>query len=117
MPKNKARALIPNDQISLAIGKEGQNVRLAAKLTGWKIDVRSVEQIEQEKAAGLREKPGEEKTGEKEEPPEKAQEETSQDKEPAKEKPSKKKKAAATEKAAPAEEAARTADKEEKLKT
>ena len=31
----------------LAIGKEGQNVRLAAKLTGWKIDVRSPEQVEE----------------------------------------------------------------------
>lgn len=48
LPKNKAQAIIPDDQLSLAIGKEGQNVRLAAKLTGWKIDVRSVEQVEQE---------------------------------------------------------------------
>ena len=30
---------VPEDQLSLAIGKKGQNVRLAAKLTGWKIDV------------------------------------------------------------------------------
>ena len=36
-----ARATVPDDQLSLAIGKGGQNVRLAAKLTGWKIDVRS----------------------------------------------------------------------------
>lgn len=36
-----ARAMVPDDQLSLAIGKGGQNVRLAAKLTGWKIDVRS----------------------------------------------------------------------------
>ncbi|MGB2762707.1 MAG: transcription termination factor NusA [Minisyncoccales bacterium] len=43
MPKNKAVALVPEDQLSLAIGKSGQNVRLAAKLTGWKIDVRSPE--------------------------------------------------------------------------
>ena len=39
LPKNKAQAIIPEDQLSLAIGKDGQNVRLAAKLTGWKIDV------------------------------------------------------------------------------
>ncbi len=39
-PKNKAVVIVPEDQLSLAIGKEGQNVRLAAKLTGWKIDVR-----------------------------------------------------------------------------
>jgi len=32
---------VPSDQTSLAIGKNGQNVRLAAKLTGWKIDIRS----------------------------------------------------------------------------
>ena len=32
---------VSDDQFSLAIGKKGQNVRLAAKLTGWKIDVRS----------------------------------------------------------------------------
>jgi N utilization substance protein A len=42
-PKNKALALVPEDQLSLAIGKDGQNVRLAAKLTGWKIDVRAPE--------------------------------------------------------------------------
>jgi N utilization substance protein A len=48
MPKNKALAVVPDDQLSLAIGKAGQNVRLAAKLTGWKIDVRSPEKIEEE---------------------------------------------------------------------
>ncbi|MDD5750111.1 MAG: transcription termination factor NusA [Candidatus Pacebacteria bacterium] len=48
MPKNKALAIIPDDQLSLAIGKEGQNVRLAAKLTGWKIDIKSAGQVEQE---------------------------------------------------------------------
>ncbi len=31
--------LFPEDQLSLAIGREGQNVRLAARLTGWKIDI------------------------------------------------------------------------------
>ena len=40
LPKNKAQVIVPEDQLSLAIGKEGQNVRLAAKLTGWKIDVK-----------------------------------------------------------------------------
>jgi N utilization substance protein A len=39
--KHEARVIVPEDQLSLAIGKGGQNVRLAAKLTGWKIDVRS----------------------------------------------------------------------------
>jgi N utilization substance protein A len=41
LPKREARAYVPESQLSLAIGKGGQNVRLAAKLTGWKIDVRS----------------------------------------------------------------------------
>ena len=40
---NKAVVAGPDDQLSLAIGKGGQNVRLAAKLTGWKIDVKSSE--------------------------------------------------------------------------
>ncbi len=48
MPKNKALCLVPEDQLSLAIGKDGQNVRLAAKLTGWKIDVRSPEAAKKE---------------------------------------------------------------------
>ena len=37
--KKEARVQVPEDQLSLAIGKRGQNVRLAAKLTGWKIDI------------------------------------------------------------------------------
>ncbi|OGI27190.1 MAG: hypothetical protein A2359_01520 [Candidatus Moranbacteria bacterium RIFOXYB1_FULL_43_19] len=41
--KKEARVSVPADQLSLAIGKQGQNVRLAAKLTGWKIDVVSGE--------------------------------------------------------------------------
>lgn len=45
-PKNKALAIVSEEQLSLAIGKDGQNVRLAAKLTGWKIDVRSPETAE-----------------------------------------------------------------------
>ena len=35
--------LVKDDQLSLAIGKKGQNVRLAAKLTGWKIDIKAAE--------------------------------------------------------------------------
>lgn len=38
----EAKVFVPKDQLSLAIGKRGQNVRLAAKLTGWRIDVESV---------------------------------------------------------------------------
>ncbi|HBU12250.1 MAG TPA: transcription termination/antitermination protein NusA [Clostridiales bacterium] len=43
-----AKVIVPDYQLSLAIGKEGQNARLAAKLTGWKIDIKSQSQIEQE---------------------------------------------------------------------
>ncbi|OGZ19872.1 MAG: transcription termination factor NusA [Candidatus Nealsonbacteria bacterium RIFCSPHIGHO2_01_FULL_38_55] len=49
LEKNKALCLVPDDQLSLAIGKDGQNVRLAAKLTGWKINVKSVNEEEAEK--------------------------------------------------------------------
>ncbi len=41
-----AMVVVPNHQLSLAIGKEGQNARLAAKLTGWKIDIKSQEQFD-----------------------------------------------------------------------
>ncbi len=45
----RAIVTVPEDQLSLAIGKEGQNVRLAAKLTGWRIDIKAIgkEEIEQ----------------------------------------------------------------------
>ncbi len=43
--ENTATAIVSDSQLSLAIGKEGQNVRLAAKLTGWKIDIKSESQI------------------------------------------------------------------------
>ena len=36
-----AQVIVPDFQLSLAIGREGQNARLAARLTGWKIDIRS----------------------------------------------------------------------------
>ena len=39
-----AKVIVPDNQLSLAIGKEGQNARLAAKLTGWKIDIKSQSQ-------------------------------------------------------------------------
>ena len=42
-----AVAVVPDNQLSLAIGKEGQNVRLAAKLTGWKIDIISESQVKE----------------------------------------------------------------------
>lgn len=42
----RAEVIVVDDQLSLAIGKKGQNVRLAAKLTGWNIDIRSKSEIE-----------------------------------------------------------------------
>ena len=41
------RVVVPDNQLSLAIGKEGQNARLAAKLTGWRIDIKSQSQAAQ----------------------------------------------------------------------
>ncbi len=41
-----ARVVVPNHQLSLAIGKEGQNARLAARLTGWKIDIKDASQLD-----------------------------------------------------------------------
>ena len=38
---NACQALVPDDQLSLAIGREGQNARLAARLTGYKVDIKS----------------------------------------------------------------------------
>ena len=43
-----ARVIVPDDKLSLAIGKGGQNVRLAAKLTNWKIDVKSESRVTEE---------------------------------------------------------------------
>ena len=49
VPGQKAcRVIVPDDQLSLAIGKEGQNARLAARLTGYKIDIKPVSQAEAE---------------------------------------------------------------------
>ncbi len=44
--------IVPDDQLSLAIGKRGQNVRLASKLTNWRIDVKSESRYERQKQAG-----------------------------------------------------------------
>ena len=46
--KNTAIVEVPEDQLSLAIGKDGRNVRLAANLTGWKIDIKTVESTGEE---------------------------------------------------------------------
>ena len=46
LPYIPAKVVVPDDQLSLAIGRKGQNVRLAAKLTGWNIDIRSQSEAE-----------------------------------------------------------------------
>lgn len=45
--KNTATVFVPEDQLSLAIGKDGRNVRLAANLTGWKIDIKPAPKVEE----------------------------------------------------------------------
>ena len=46
-----AEVIVPDHQLSLAIGREGQNARLAARLTGWRIDIKSETQLAEEEAA------------------------------------------------------------------
>ena len=46
--EKSAKVIVPDNQLSLAIGKEGQNARLAARLTGYKIDIKSESQVEPE---------------------------------------------------------------------
>lgn len=48
---HSAVVIVPDDQLSLAIGKEGQNVRLAARLTGWKIDIKGQTQYDSDPVA------------------------------------------------------------------
>jgi len=52
-----ATVVVPEDQLSLAIGKEGQNARLAAKLTGWRIDIMSLTEAAGKALVKLREDP------------------------------------------------------------
>jgi len=52
-----ATVIVPDKQLSLAIGKEGQNARLAAKLTGWRIDIKSSSTAEAEKVAETKKEP------------------------------------------------------------
>lgn len=100
LDKNSKRAevIVPDDQLSLAIGKHGQNVRLASKLVGWELDVRTKAQAEarQIEEAKKEEVKVEEKI-EKAEKPEKAEKEAKAEK-PAK--PVKAKKPTKAEKAA-----------------
>ena len=52
-----ATVVVPEDQLSLAIGRDGQNARLAAKLTGWRIDIKSQVEAAEEALQKLRENP------------------------------------------------------------
>jgi N utilization substance protein A len=52
-----ALVIVPDYQLSLAIGKEGQNARLAARLTGWRIDIKSESQFAEEQAAARAPRP------------------------------------------------------------
>ena len=56
--EKQARVSVATDQQSLAIGKGGQNVRLAAKLTGWRIDIQSKEEEGESEGEGASEKAG-----------------------------------------------------------
>ena len=59
--KNTAIVFVPADQLSLAIGKDGRNVRLAANLTGWKIDIKTAEVTPEETEAQENSEESEEK--------------------------------------------------------
>src|SRR5689334_280611 len=50
--EGRAEVIVPDYQLSLAIGKEGQNARLAARLTGWRVDIKSETQLADEEAYG-----------------------------------------------------------------
>lgn len=50
-PNKRAQVIVPDNMLSLAIGKEGQNARLAAKLTGWRVDIKGSEAAKLEEAA------------------------------------------------------------------
>jgi N utilization substance protein A len=48
--EGRAEVIVPDYQLSLAIGKEGQNARLAARLTGWRVDIKSETQLAEEES-------------------------------------------------------------------
>ena len=75
--ENVATVIVPDKQLSLAIGKEGQNARLAAKLTGWRIDIKSASAVEAEKPI-----PQEIETPQPQKPPETPIPKVTEEKEP-----------------------------------
>ncbi len=80
--KNTAVVFVPEDQLSLAIGKDGRNVRLAANLTGWKIDIKTANAGEEKTGE---EPEGEEKPKKKAKKTKKTSEESSEEPDKAKE--------------------------------
>jgi N utilization substance protein A len=66
---NTASVIVPDRQLSLAIGKEGQNARLAAKLTGWRIDIKSESAVHEAPAVVAEEVPAEVAAAQAEEQP------------------------------------------------
>lgn len=62
-PAKSAFVVVPDNQLSLAIGKSGQNVRLAARLTGWRIDIRSEAQVARATLLSMTEAPGNDDLG------------------------------------------------------
>src|SRR3989344_3263992 len=77
----KAVVKVKEEQLSLAIGREGQNVRLAAKLTEWKIDIEGAEELIKEAEAGPEEKPAEPEAGKEAEEKKEAKAEEAPEKE------------------------------------
>lgn len=59
LPRHECRVYVPEDQLSLAIGRGGQNVRMAAQLTGWKIDIRSEARPDEAQEGGVASAPEE----------------------------------------------------------
>jgi N utilization substance protein A len=89
-----AKAKVPEDQLSLAIGKDGQNVRLAAKLTGWRIEIEGIEgatgpegkvKVEKEKSKKAESKGKKDKKVERSKPKKKKKEKETDSKEEIKE--------------------------------
>ena len=76
--RKEAFVIVPDDQLSLAIGREGQNVRLAHRLTGWKIDIKSESQAAQMENNYKQEAIAEEEPVEKETPAEEIEPEKEQ---------------------------------------
>ena len=88
--KNTATVFVPEDQLSLAIGKEGRNVRLASNLTGWKIDIQKADVPVEEAVEGgeTKEEPKKEEKPKKVKKSKKIKEEVGTDGEAVEEEPS-----------------------------